>query len=82
MCGLRANALVTRTNSYLFSFEKRRVHDLRGTARTRMGKMNIPDNIAQRCLNQIPGNRTDGIYNKDAYFEERKVAHKMRSAWI
>ncbi|MFT7945016.1 site-specific integrase, partial [Salmonella enterica subsp. enterica serovar Enteritidis] len=25
-----------------FSFEKRRVHDLRGTARTRMGKMNIP----------------------------------------
>ncbi|EKO6516196.1 tyrosine-type recombinase/integrase [Vibrio cholerae] len=65
-----------------FSFEKRRVHDLRGTARTRMGKMNIPDNIAQRCLNQIPGNRTDGIYNKDAYFEERKVAHNMLGEWL
>ena len=31
---------------------------------------------------EIPGNRTDGIYNKDAYFEERKVAHNMLGEWL
>ncbi|WP_458734177.1 tyrosine-type recombinase/integrase [Zobellella taiwanensis] len=65
-----------------FSFDKRRVHDLRGTARTQMGRMKIRDSIAQRCLNQIPGNRTDSIYNKDAYFDERREAHDKLSKWL
>ncbi|WMV72461.1 hypothetical protein [Xenorhabdus griffiniae] len=40
------------------------------------------DNIAQRCLNQILGNRTDGIYNKDAYFEERKAVYSKLGEWL
>ena len=66
----------------LFSFDKRRVHDLRGTARTKLGKLGFDDNLAQRCLNQLPGNRTDRVYNKHAYFEERRTAHEALCAWL
>ncbi|PWW05375.1 tyrosine-type recombinase/integrase [Mangrovibacter plantisponsor] len=65
-----------------FSFDKRRVHDLRGTARTMLGKMGVDDSLAKRCLNQQAGNRVDEIYNRHAYFEERKEAHTKLGEWL
>lgn len=49
------------------------VHDLRRTFRTLLGKLKVPGNVAERCLNhQIPGVR--GIYDKNDYLEERTEA--------
>lgn len=64
-----------------FSFDKRRVHDLRGTARTMLGKMGFDDSLAKRCLNQQARNRVDEIYNRHAYFEERKATHAKLGEW-
>ncbi|MGR7919650.1 type IV toxin-antitoxin system AbiEi family antitoxin domain-containing protein [Zobellella denitrificans] len=66
----------------VFSFDKRRVHDLRGTARTMLGKMGFDDSLAKHCLNQQAGNRVDEIYNRHAYFEERKAAHTKLGEWL
>lgn len=65
-----------------FSFDKRRVHDLRGTARTMLGKLGFNDDLAKRCLNQQAGNRVDQIYNRHAYFEERRAAHDALCDWL
>ncbi len=65
-----------------FSFDDRRVHDLRGTARTMLGKMGFDDALAKRCLNQQAGNRVDEIYNRHDYFPERKIAHDRLGEWL
>lgn len=65
-----------------FSFDKRRVHDLRGTARTMLGKMGFDDALAKRCLNQQAGSRVDEIYNRHAYFAERTEAHIKLGEWL
>lgn len=49
------------------------IHDFRRTARTHLARLGIADHIAERCLNhKITG--VQGIYNRHAYFEERKHA--------
>lgn len=66
----------------LFSFEKRRVHDLRGTARTMLGRLGFSDDLARRCLNHQVGSRVDQIYNRHTYFPERKAAHDALCEWL
>ena len=46
------------------------------------GKLGFDDNLAQRLLNQLPNNRTDRVYNKHAYFEERIDAHEALCEWL
>ncbi len=49
------------------------VHDLRRTARTRMGELGVPSHIAEMCLNHVIKG-VEGRYDRYDYFEERKAA--------
>jgi integrase len=49
------------------------VHDLRRTARTHLGKLNVAPHIAEKCLNH----KTKGVggtYDRHDYFDERRDA--------
>jgi integrase len=49
------------------------IHDFRRTARTHLAALGVDPHVAERCLNhKIKG--VEGIYNRHAYFEERKAA--------
>lgn len=49
------------------------VHDFRRTARTHLAALGVPSHVAERCLNhKLKG--VEGIYNRHAYFDERKAA--------
>jgi integrase len=53
------------------------IHDLRRTARTHLSALGIEPHIAERCLNHKQKG-VIGIYDRHAYFDERKAA---LSAW-
>lgn len=46
------------------------------------GEVGFDDSFAKCCLNQQAGNRVDEIYNRHAYFEERKTAHARLGEWL
>jgi integrase len=49
------------------------IHDLRRTARTHLGKLNVAPHIAEKCLNH----KTKGVggtYDRHDYFDERRDA--------
>jgi integrase len=49
------------------------IHDFRRTARTHLAALGVDPHVAERCLNhKIRG--VEGIYNRYAYFEERRAA--------
>lgn len=49
------------------------IHDFRRTARTHLAAMGVEPHVAESCLNhQIQG--VEGIYNRHAYFNERREA--------
>ncbi len=49
------------------------IHDFRRTARTHLAALGVEPHIAERCLNhKIDG--VEGIYNRHAYFPERREA--------
>jgi integrase len=49
------------------------IHDFRRTARTHLAALGVDPHIAERCLNhKIYG--VEGIYNRHAYFNERRDA--------
>ncbi|MFO1302100.1 MAG: tyrosine-type recombinase/integrase [Burkholderiales bacterium] len=50
-------------------------HDLRRTGSTLMAAMGIDDKIRELCLNHVPQNRLDGVYNQHKYEKQ------MRRAW-
>jgi integrase len=50
-----------------------RVHDIRRTVRTRMAKIKIPDSIAERVLNHLPGG-IERVYNIYDYADEKRDA--------
>jgi integrase len=55
------------------SIERFTVHDFRRTARTLLGELKVPPHIAEKCLNhKVKG--VEGIYDRHAYFEERRDA--------
>jgi integrase len=49
------------------------IHDFRRTARTHLADLGVDPHVAERCLNhKIRG--VEGIYNRHAYFNERRAA--------
>jgi integrase len=53
--------------------ERFTVHDFRRTARTLLGALKVPPHIAEKCLNhKVKG--VEGIYDRHAYFDERRDA--------
>lgn len=52
------------------------IHDLRRTTRTIMSKNGVRYEVAEKCINHVKKG-VEGIYNRDAYFEERKEAHQL-----
>jgi integrase len=57
------------------------IHDLRRTARSLMSRAGVDTDIAERCLGHaIPGVR--GIYDRHAYYDEKKRAFEMLAAQI
>lgn len=49
------------------------IHDFRRTARTHLAALGVDPHVAERCLNhKLKG--VEGIYNRHAYFDERKAA--------
>ncbi|ABM41167.1 MULTISPECIES: tyrosine-type recombinase/integrase [Diaphorobacter] len=49
------------------------IHDLRRTARTHLSALGVEPHIAERCLNHKQRG-VKGIYDRHAYFDERKAA--------
>jgi integrase len=52
------------------------IHDLRRTCRTLLSKNKIRSDVAEKCLNHVKIG-VEGIYNRDAFFEERIEAHQQ-----
>jgi integrase len=53
-----------------------RLHDLRRTCATGMGKLGIPPHIVELCLNHVSGAKAGvaGIYNRSVQMPERRAA--------
>ncbi len=51
-----------------------RLHDLRRTFRTGLGRLNVREEIAERCVNHPPG----GL---KAIYDQHKYEHEMAEAW-
>lgn len=49
------------------------VHDLRRTTRTHLAALGVQSHIAERCLNHFKSD-VEAVYDRHAYFDERKVA--------
>jgi integrase len=58
-----------------------RVHDIRRTVRTRLAKIKIPDSIAERVLNHLPGGIVR-VYNIHDYAEEKREALDLWAAHL
>lgn len=52
------------------------IHDLRRTTRTLMSKNKVRSEVAEKCINHVKKG-VEGIYNRDAFFEERIDAHQL-----
>jgi integrase len=52
------------------------IHDLRRTTRTLMSKNKVSNEVAEKCLNHVKKG-VEGVYNRDAYFDERIKAHQQ-----
>jgi integrase len=58
-----------------------RIHDLRRTMRTHLGKLGVDRFVAERCLNhKIAG--MEGVYDAGDYFTERKAALAKWAAFL
>jgi len=52
------------------------IHDLRRSTRTLMSKNGVRSEIAEKCINHVKKG-VEGIYNRDAFFDERAIAHQQ-----
>lgn len=67
------NVALSKVKSLLEGMEPFTIHDFRRTARTHLAALGVESHIAERCLNhKIDG--VEGIYNRHAYFPERREA--------
>jgi integrase len=51
-----------------------RIHDLRRTARTLMGRAKVQREAAERVLGHSIGSNIEGVYDQHAYLEEKSEA--------
>jgi integrase len=63
-------------NSSGVKIEPWRIHDLRGTAATRMAKVGTAPHVVEAALNHVSGVKAGvaGIYNQEQYATEKRVA--------
>ena len=67
------NVALSKVKPLLTGMENFTIHDMRRTARTHLAALGVDPHIAERCLNhKIDG--VEGIYNRHAYFNERREA--------
>jgi integrase len=67
------NVALSKVRKLMPGVEQFTIHDFRRTARTLLSELKVPPHIAERCLNhKIKG--VEGIYDKHAYFDERREA--------
>lgn len=67
------NTALGKVKRLLPDLEPFTIHDFRRTARTHLAALGVEPHIAERCLNhKIDG--IEGIYNRHAYFDERRKA--------
>lgn len=67
------NVALSKVKPLLPGVENFTIHDFRRTARTHLAALGVESHIAERCLNhKIDG--VEGIYNRHAYFNERREA--------
>lgn len=67
------NVALSKVKPLLPDLENFTIHDFRRTARTHLAALGVDPHIAERCLNhKIDG--VEGIYNRHAYFAERRDA--------
>jgi integrase len=67
------NVALSKVKAMLPGVENFTIHDFRRTARTHLAALGVDSHIAERCLNhKIDG--VEGIYNRHAYFNERREA--------
>jgi integrase len=52
------------------------IHDIRRSTRTIMSKNSVPSEVAEKAINHVKKG-TEGIYNRDTFFEERIAAHDI-----
>lgn len=52
------------------------IHDIRRSTRTLMSKNRVHPDVAEKAINHVKKG-VEGIYNQDAYFDERKEAHQQ-----
>jgi len=52
------------------------IHDIRRSVRTIMSKNGVNTEVAEKCINHVKRG-VEGIYNRDAFFEERVIAHQQ-----
>jgi integrase len=58
-----------------------RLHDLRRTARSLMSRAGVAPDIAERCLAHVIGG-VRGVYDRHAYYEEKKKAFEALAALV
>ena len=67
------NVALSKVKPLLTGMENFTIHDMRRTARTHLAALGVEPHIAEHCLNhKIDG--VEGIYNRHAYFNERREA--------
>jgi integrase len=67
------NVALSKVKPLLTGMENFTIHDFRRTTRTHLAALGVEPHIAERCLNhKIDG--VEGIYNRHAYFDERRKA--------
>jgi integrase len=67
------NVALSKVRKHMPGVENFTIHDLRRTARTHLGKLNVAPHIAEKCLNH----KTKGVagtYDRHDYFDERREA--------
>lgn len=52
------------------------VHDIRRSTRTIMSKNKVRSEVAEKSINHVKRG-VEGVYNRDAFFKERKEAHQL-----
>lgn len=57
------------------------IHDIRRSTRTIMSKNKVRSEVAEKAINHVRKG-VEGIYNRDAFFEERVDAHQLMAELV
>jgi integrase len=78
------NTIKQRLDHRMKAAQPWRIHDLRRTAATGMAGLRIAPHIIEACLNHVSGARAGvaGVYNRNAYAEEKEAALNRWAAHV